>query len=172
MEPKNTISDLRAWYDEQYAQKEEKFDRSLSLGDYFNDRWDRAKREGFGEGTSVYDNVLIIGDVRVGKDCWIGPNCILDGSGGLEIGDHCAVSAGVHIYTHNSMKRITSMGAEKNELMATKIGSGVFIGPNSVLQMGVTIGDQVIIGAMSFVNIDIPSRTKAFGVPSKIIGSI
>ena len=54
-------------------------------------------------GTSCYNNVLIIGDVKVGKNTWIGPNVILDGSGGLEIGDFVSISAGVQIYTHDSL---------------------------------------------------------------------
>ena len=33
-----------------------------------------------------YDSVLVIGDVQVGKNTWIGPFVVLDGSGGLEIG--------------------------------------------------------------------------------------
>jgi acetyltransferase-like isoleucine patch superfamily enzyme len=50
--------------------------------------------------------------------------------------------------------------------MATKIGSGVYIGPNSVIQMGVKVGDGAIIGAMSFVNKDIPAGSKYFGIPA------
>jgi acetyltransferase-like isoleucine patch superfamily enzyme len=48
-------------------------------------------------------------DVTVGKNCWIGPNVILDGSGGgLFIGDYVDISAGVHIYTHDTVKRAIS----------------------------------------------------------------
>jgi carbonic anhydrase/acetyltransferase-like protein (isoleucine patch superfamily) len=28
---------------------------------------------GFGEGSSVYDSCLVLGDVRVGKNVWVGP---------------------------------------------------------------------------------------------------
>jgi hypothetical protein len=36
----------------------------------------------------MYDNVLVLGDVMVGRHTWIGPGCSLDGSGGdLQIGD-------------------------------------------------------------------------------------
>ena len=35
--------------------------------------------------------IMIIGDVKVGKNTWIGPNVILDGSGGLEIGDYVCI---------------------------------------------------------------------------------
>ena len=84
--------------------KKKKFNRVLPFGDYFSDRWEKAKYLGFGEGSSVYDNVVVIGNVKVGKNTWIGPNVILDGSGGLEIGSNCSISAGVQIYSHDSVK--------------------------------------------------------------------
>jgi hypothetical protein len=82
------IADLR-------REMREKFRRHVPVGDLLTDRWEIAADYGFGEGTSCYDNVLILGDVKVGKHCWIGPNVILDGQGGLTIGDHCDISAGV-----------------------------------------------------------------------------
>ncbi len=70
----------------------------------------------------MYDNVLVLGDVRVGRNTWIGPGCILDGSGGgLRIGDWCSISAGVQIYTHNTVNRSISLG--KNRLTIRRQGS-------------------------------------------------
>jgi acetyltransferase-like isoleucine patch superfamily enzyme len=107
----------------------------------------------FGEGT-MYDNALVRGDVKIGRNSWIGPACILDSSGGeLEIGDWCSISAGAQIYTHHTVNRSMSLGAEPIDCAPTKIGIGVY-GPNAVIQMGVTIGDSAIIGANSFVNRD------------------
>ena len=138
------------------------YNRSLSLGDYLNDRWERAKREEFGEGTSVYDNVLIIGDVKVGKNTWIGPNVVLDGSGGLVIGDYVSISAGTQIYTHHTVEWSTSLGKKSIKRAPTNIGSGVYIGPNCIIQMGTSIGDGAIIGASTFVNKDISPGQKYF----------
>jgi acetyltransferase-like isoleucine patch superfamily enzyme len=120
------------------------------------------------KGTTCYDNVLILGSVTVGENTWIGPNVVLDGSGGLTIGDWVAVSAGVQIYSHDTVDRNTSLGAKEVAYSPTKIGNGVYIGPNSVIQRGVTIADHAIIGAMSFVNIDIPAGAKAWGIPARI----
>lgn len=50
----------------------------------------------------------------------------------------------------------------------TVIGNGVYVGPNSVIAMGVTIGDCVVIGAMAFVNKPIPPRKKAWGCPAVV----
>jgi acetyltransferase-like isoleucine patch superfamily enzyme len=155
------------------SEKLEKFKRRVSFGDLITDRWSNAKEYGFGEGSSCYDNVLIIGDVKVGKHTWIGPNVVLDGSGGeLVIGNHCSISSGVQIYTHNTVRRSVSLGRESVDQQPTSIGNGVYIGPNSVVAMGVTIGDSAVIGAMSFVNNDVPPLMKAWGSPARIVGHV
>ena len=139
------------------------FNRHVSIQDLLSDRWETAKFYGFGEGSSCYNNVLILGDVKVGKNTWIGPNVILDGSAGLEIGDFVSISAGVQIYTHNTVDWSTSLGKEPIKKNSTKIGNGVYLGPNSIIQMGTTIGDKAVVGAMSFVNKNIPEKGKWYG---------
>ena len=153
------------------TEKLENFHRKVSFGDLFSERTDNAAIYSFGEGTTCYDNVLIIGDVKIGKNVWIGPNVVLDGSGGLIIGDYVSISAGVQIYTHDTVEWAVSMGEKPTKQAPVKIGSGVYIGPNTIIQKGVTIGDQVIIGAMSFVNKNIPNGQKGWGAPIKILGN-
>lgn len=146
----------------------EEFGRHVSIQDLLSDRWETAAFYGFGEGSSCYNNVLIIGDVRVGKNCWIGPNVVLDGSGGLDIGDFCSISAGSQIYSHHTVEWSNSLGEEPIARQKTRIGDGVYIGPNCVVQMGVTIGNGAVIGASSFVNRDIEDNQRAFGVPARV----
>ncbi|PLY10484.1 MAG: acetyltransferase [Arcobacter sp.] len=144
-----------------------KYNRVLPFGDYVNDRWEKAKYLKFGEGSSVYDSSLVLGNVKVGENCWIGPFTILDGSGGsLIIGNNCDISAGVQIYTHDTVDRIVY----QNEISkaSVNIGNNCYIGPNVVISKGVSIGDNVIVGANSFVNKNIPSNVKAYGTPVKI----
>ena len=147
------------------AEMRDQFGRHVSIQDLLSDRWETARFYGFGEGSSCYNNVLIIGEVEVGRDTWIGPNVILDGSGGLKIGDHCSISAGVQIYTHHTVARSTSLGAAPVEQAPTVIGDGVYLGPNSVIQMGVTVGARSVVGAMSFLNRDLPPESQYYGTP-------
>lgn len=152
------------------AEKYRDFHRRVSTGDLLTDRWETAAFYGFGEGSSCYDNVLIIGDVTVGRHTWIGPGVVLDGSGGLTIGDYVSVSAGVQIYSHHTVAWSTSLGAEPIVRKPTSIGDGVYLGPNAVVQMGVTIGDKAVVGALSFVNRDVPAGAKVAGAPARPIG--
>jgi acetyltransferase-like isoleucine patch superfamily enzyme len=167
------LSAIRSLLSQLQDEKRAKYRRRVPLGDLLTDRWEIARQYGFGEGSSCYDSVLILGDVKVGKNTWIGPNVVLDGTGGLEIGDWCSIDAGGQIYTHDGVRRATTLGREFTHPAApTKIGSGVFIGPNAIVSMGVTIGDRAVIGALSLVNADIPAGMKAFGQPATVRGPV
>ena len=164
---------LRMFYrgiDRLVALKREKFQRVLPLADYLVDRWDKARVLGFGEGSSVYDSCLVLGDVKVGRSCWFGPFTVVDGSGGLEIGDHCTFSAGSQVYSHDNIAQ--TLDGSPIERSPTKIGSHVYVGPNSVIARGVTIGDRVLIGANSLVTSDVPSGSKVAGNPARVIGQV
>ena len=148
-----------------------KWQRTLPLGDYVVDRWEKARTLGFGEGSSIYDSSLVLGEVKVGRNTWIGPFTVLDGVGGLDIGDHCSISAGVQIYSHDSVKWALSSGQARCEKAPTHIGNNCYLGPNVVVAKGVTIGDQCVIGANSLVLHDIPAGSKAFGSPCRVMGA-
>jgi acetyltransferase-like isoleucine patch superfamily enzyme len=146
--------------------------RVLPVGDEISDRWEKARYLGFGEGTSIYDSSLVIGDVKVGKNTWIGPFTILDGSGGLEIGNNCSIAAGVQIYSHESILWALSGGRTAYTQAKTTIGNCCYIGPNTVVNKGVRIGNHCLVGAHSFVNINLKAYTIAAGSPCKIIGRV
>ena len=146
--------------------------RSLPLNEVFIDRWDRAKKLGFGDKTSIYDSSVVIGDVKVGTNVWIGPFTIIDGSGKIEIGDHCTISAGVHIYTHDNVKQTLSSGAIEIERTPVKIGNNVYVGPNAIVVKGITIGNFCVIGANAFVNNDVPDHSIVMGQPGKVVGKV
>jgi len=138
--------------------------RSLPLADYIVDRWEKSRELGFGEGTSIYDSVLVLGDVSVGEKTWIGPWVVLDGSGGLSIGSNCSISTGVQIYSHDTIQWALSGGTAKYEYAATSIAT-IATSPNTVVSKGVRIGNGCLIGACSLVLNDIPDNARAFGTP-------
>lgn len=146
--------------------------RSLPLNETFIDRWERAKKLGFGEKSSIYDSSMVIGDVKVGVNVWIGPFTIIDGSGGMDIGDYCTISAGVHIYTHDNVKQTLTSGTMEIERTPVVIGNNVYVGPNVIITKGVTVGNSCVIGANAFVNRDIPDNSIVMGQPGKVVGKV
>ncbi|GIV96202.1 MAG: acetyltransferase [Herpetosiphonaceae bacterium] len=166
------LRSLNNLYQKLQSNMRERWNRDLPFDELMFDRWERAKSLGFGNGTSVYHNSYIYGDVRIGKKTWVGPYTLLDGTGGLTIGDYCSISAGVHIYTHDTVKWAVSGGRAPYEYAPVKIGNCCYIGAQTVIIKGVTIGDHCVIGAGSFVNRDVPPYTVAAGIPCRPIGSV
>jgi len=113
-----------------------------------------------------------VGEPTIGDGTWIGPFCLIDGSGGLVIGRSCDVAGGVHIYTHSSASRCVTDRAVALEQSPVRIGDCTFIGANAVILMGVTIGDHCIIGAGSVVSTDLPNHSVAVGVPARVVGTV
>jgi len=135
-------------------------------------RWERARFLRFGENTNIYQSSHVYGDVKVGKNTWIGPFTILDGTGGLEIGDYCSISCGVQIYTHETVEWALTGGKAKYIYAPVHIGNCCFLGSLTVVRLGVKIGDHCLIGAQSFVNKSIPSYSIVAGCPAEVIGRI
>ncbi len=113
-----------------------------------------------------------VGEATIGEQTWIGPFCLIDGSGGLVIGRGCDLSAGVQVYTHSSARRCVTDRAANIERSPVTIGDYTFIGANTVVLMGVTIGSHCVIGAGAVVTSDIPDQRIAVGVPAKIVGTV
>ncbi len=140
------------------------YQRVVPSNELFTNRWEKARYLGFGEGTSIYDSSLVLGDVFVGKNTWIGPFTVLDGSGQLEIGNNCSISAGVQIYSHDTVQWAVSGGKESYGHQKTRIGNNCYIAPNTVIAKGVVLGEGTVVGANSFVN-------KSFGPNSRVAGN-
>lgn len=173
MTPERFVELLRTCYQANDDRLREAFQRSLPFQDAVFDRWERARQLGFGENASIYNSAAIFGEVSVGANTWIGPYTLLDGSGGgLEIGVFCSISSGVHIYTHDTVLWALSGGVKPRAEGAVKIGDCVYIGSQSIIASGVTIGSRCVIAANSFVNDNVPDGTIVGGSPARRIGVV
>ncbi len=150
-----------------------KYDRVLPSGEYIFNRFDKAPYLNCGEGSSIYDTSVVMGDVEIGDHVWVGPYTLLDGSHGkLRIGDYVSIDAGVMIYTHDSTKAYISGGVEEVKEGAVIIGSNTVIGSMSMIGYGVTIGSHCVVGANSYVNASVPDHSIVAGNPAKLIGRV
>jgi len=163
---------VKDWYSAKTDLVKKRYHRSLPLSEMLVDRWEKARDLNFGKNVSIYDSSVVLGDVSVGEGTWIGPFTILDGSGGLTIGKNSCISAGVHIYTHDSVKKHLSGRRMEDKKKPVAIGECTFIGASSIILSGVTIGDHCLIGANSLVTRDIPPYSIAVGSPARLIGKV
>lgn len=115
----------------------------------------------------------VVGQPVIGPGTWIGPFCVIDGSGGLHIGAGCDISAGAQVYTHSTVLRcVSARRVTVPERGATWIGDHVFVGPNATVLMGVTIGDGAVVGAGAVVAKDVAPGCVVGGVPAVRIGTV
>jgi len=150
-----------------------KWNRVLPTNESFFDRWEKARYVHAGEGSSIYDSSIIMGDVVIGKNVWIGPYTLLDGvNGKIMIGNNCNISTGVQIYTHDSSLHTVSQGKVPFQKGDVNVGDNTYIGSMSLIKQNIKIGNNCIVGANSFVNKDIPDNYVAFGTPIKLVGKV
>ena len=75
----------------------------------------------------------------------------------------------VQIGSHCSIYSISTIDGKKGKVTLKK---NCRIGTHSAIMPGVTIGENAVIGAHSFVNRDIPDNVLAYGTPIKIIKKV
>jgi len=107
------------------------------------------------------------------ENVWLGPNLVIYGHGGVEIGDDCLLSMNVVILSSNHQipNRERHIRWEQDQLRPTQIGKDVWIGANAVILGGVTIGDGCVVAAGAVVTKDLPAYSVAMGVPAKVVRS-
>jgi acetyltransferase-like isoleucine patch superfamily enzyme len=168
------LEHLRDLYRLRDQEVRDRFDRSVPFADaVLGNRWERAASLGFGEGASIYDSALVLGKVRVGAHSWIGPGTILDGAAAaLTIGSWCSISAGVHLYTHDTVLWALSGGVAEKRIGPISIGDRCHVGAQAIVLAGVSIGTMSVVAANSVVNKDVPERTIVAGSPARAIGVV
>ena len=167
------VKHIREALESMRGEMKRKFNRHIPTGTLLNDRWSLAKEWGFSDGSSVYDECLIFGEVTVGKNCWIGPFTILDGSGGgLKVGNWTSIGSGTHVYTHHTIDQCLTGGLIKPFRASTIIGQSCFIAPNVIIGPGTIIGSNCFVTAFSYVEGIFPDNSIISGNPAKIVGEI
>ncbi len=113
----------------------------------------------------------IVGEPVIGPGTWIGAFTVIDGSGGLEIGSGCDISAGAQIYTHTTVRRVVSEHRSPIERRPTKIGDHCHIGAGAVILMDCEIGDHCVIAAGTVVKEGtvVPRFSVVVGNPGRIL---
>ncbi|MFC1630184.1 acyltransferase [Patescibacteria group bacterium] len=102
-------------------------------------------------------------NLQLGKKTDIGAFAYINAEFGVEIEDNVQIGGGTKIYS------VSTIDGKKGKVVLRK---NCKIGSQSIIMPGVTVGENSIIGAFSFVNKDIPDNVVAFGIPVKIVKKI
>lgn len=111
------------------------------------------------------------GYIKIGRSCTVNPFCLIQGNGGVEIGDNVLIASHVCMYSANHVfsnanKRIREQGETR---IGIKIGNDVWIGGGAIILDGVSIGDGAVVAAGAVVNRDVASLEVVGGVPGRKI---
>lgn len=107
-------------------------------------------------------------NVHFGKNVYANFNLTLVDDADIYVGDYTMFGPNVTVCTagHPINAKLREQVYEFN--IPIYIGKNVWIGANSVILPGVTIGDNSVIGAGSIVTKDIPANVVAFGTPCRV----
>ena len=107
--------------------------------------------------------------ISIGKRFFANFNFTILDEAPVTIGDDCFVGPNVSIYTACHSTDPVERNTRQEWAKPVTIGNNVWIGGSVTILPGVSIGDNVSIGAGSVVVNDIPSNTIAVGNPCKVI---
>jgi maltose O-acetyltransferase len=111
-------------------------------------------------------------NIFIGEDFFANYNCVLLDACAIVIGDNCLLGPGVHIYTSTHPVNPEERVMKKLYRKPVVIGNNVWIGGNSIINPGVTIGDNSVVASGSVVVKDVPCNVLVGGNPAKVIREI
>ena len=128
-------------------------------------RFKKWKKPNIPEGKLTKYNWLVQykKNFKLGRKVDIGAFTYINAKNGVVIEDD------VQIGSHCSIYSISTIDNKKGKVILRK---NCKIGAHSVIMPGITVGENAVVGAYSFINKNIPKDVVAFGVPVKIIKRI
>lgn len=112
---------------------------------------------------------LVAQGLQIGKYVYVAPWVLIDPVAAylITIGDGSRLAPRVHVLAHDATSR-DALGYTR--LAPVHIGRRVFLGADTLVLPGVTIGDDSVIAAGSLVSSDIPPGSLAVGRPARVVG--
>jgi phenylacetic acid degradation protein len=126
----------------------------------------------------IHPNATVTGNVTIGRDVYIGPGAAIRGDwGAIIIKDGCNVQENCTIHMFPGTTVTLEEGAHVGHgaiIHGAHLGKNCLIGMNSVIMDDVEIGDECIVGALSFVsaNSSFEKRKLIVGNPAKPIKDV
>jgi len=130
------------------------------------------------ESSFIHPQSAVTGNVIIGKDCYIGPGAAIRGDWGqIIIEDGCNVQENCTIHMFPGVTVVLKAGAHIGHgaiIHGATIGKNCLIGMNAVIMDNVMLGDECIVGALSFIKADevFEHRSLIVGNPAKKIKEV
>jgi acetyltransferase-like isoleucine patch superfamily enzyme len=137
-----------------------------------------------GEGTRVWQYVVILPGAVIGRDGNICSHCFIENK--VIVGDRVTVKCGVQLWDGVTLEDDVFVGPNATftndleprsrndaaKLLPTLVKKGASIGANATILPGLTIGEGAMVGAGAVVTKDVPPRTLVVGNPARVVRSL
>lgn len=126
----------------------------------------------------IHETAVIIGNVLIGKDVYVGPGAAIRGDWGeviIEDGANVQENCVVHMFPGLTIRLAQSAHIGHGAIIhGANIGENAMVGMNAVVMDGAEIGAGSIVGALAFVKAEskIPPRSLVVGNPAKVIKEV
>jgi len=110
--------------------------------------------------------------ISIGSDTFINMNVVMLDGAPITIGNNVLIGPSVQLYTPSHSLDHLSRRKWETYCLPITIEDDVWIGGNSVINQGVTIGARSVIAANSVVNSDVPPDCLYGGTPAKLIRTL
>lgn len=126
----------------------------------------------------IHPQAAVTGNVIIGKNVYIGPGAAIRGDwGGIVIEDGCNVQENCTIHMFPGVTVLLKESAHIGHgaiIHGAVIGKNCLVGMNSVVMDNVELGDESVVGALSFIKAGekIPARSLVAGNPARIIKQV
>lgn len=111
-------------------------------------------------------------NIEVGDYFFANNNCVFVDPGKITFGKHVFIGPNCAFYTANHPLDASIRNQKLETALPIKVGDNVWIGGSTTVLPGVTIGNNVVIGAGSVVTKDIPDGMLAYGNPCCVVREI
>ena len=137
-----------------------------------------------GEGTRVWQFVVVLPGAVIGRDGNICSHCFIENQ--VVVGDRVTVKCGVQLWDGVTLEDDVFVGPNvtfTNDLaprsrnaaaqqLPTLVRKGASIGANATILPGLTIGEGAMVGAGAVVTKDVPPRTLVVGNPARVVRTL
>ena len=137
-----------------------------------------------GEGTRVWQYVVILPGAVIGRDGNICSHCFIENQ--VVVGDRVTVKCGVQLWDGVTLEDDVFVGPNVTftndlqprsrnaaaKLLPTLVKKGASIGANATILPGLTIGEGSMVGAGAVVTKDVPPRTLVVGNPARVVRAL
>lgn len=126
----------------------------------------------------IHPQATVTGNVIIGKNVYVGPGAAIRGDwGGIVIEDGCNIQENCTIHMFPGVTVLLREGAHIGHgaiIHGAVIGKNCLIGMNSVIMDNVELGDESVVGALSFIkaNEKIAPRSLLMGNPARIVKQV